>query len=65
MANITVKMKDGTIRNFREEGRPGGSFSNKVRYEGSMVIIVDEWYKETAIPVEDVAEVVKESPERW
>ena len=59
MANITVKMKDGTVRKFPHEGRAGGSYSKTVRYEGEMVIITDEWFKQTAIPVADVEEVVE------
>jgi hypothetical protein len=61
MASITITMKDGTIRSFPHEGRAGGSYTKSVRYEGGFVIVTDEWYKETAIPAEDVREVVKTS----
>lgn len=64
MASITIKMKDGTKREFPHEGRPGGSYTKKVTYEGAMVVIEDEYYKRIAIPVADVAEVI-ETPNRW
>jgi hypothetical protein len=57
MANITIKMKDGTIKKFPHEGRAGGSYTKSIRYEGAFVIITDEWYRQTAIPAADVAEV--------
>lgn len=64
MSNITVKMKDGTIRKFEHEGRPGGSYTKTLKLEGGFVIITDEWYKRVAIPAIDVAEVIEE-PTRW
>jgi hypothetical protein len=64
MADITVKMKDGTVRNFEHRGRAGGSYTKTVKYEGAFVIIEDEYYQRTAIPAADVAEVI-ESPHRW
>lgn len=57
MANITVKMKDGTEKKFLHEGRAGGSYTKHIRYEGGFAIITDEWYNETAIPQADIAEV--------
>ena len=63
MSNIIVKMKDGTVRHFAHEGRAGGSYTKSVKYEGAFAIIEDEWGKRTAIPAEDIAEVV-EQPHR-
>lgn len=57
MANITIKMKDGTVRDFPHERRPGGSYSKSVRYEPGFVVVTDEYYNETAIPAADVEEV--------
>jgi hypothetical protein len=65
MANITVKMKNGTIKRFPHEGRAGGSYTKRVKYEGSFAIIIDEWEGETAIPVADIEEVIVERPCRW
>lgn len=63
MANIILKMKDGTERKFMHEGRSGGSYTKTVKYEGAFVVITDEFYCKTAIPADDVAEV-REIPHR-
>lgn len=65
MAAITVKMRDGSVREFKDQSRPGGSYSNRVKYEGAFAVITDEWSKRTAIPVELIAEVVEEPTRRW
>lgn len=59
MASITVKMKDGTVREFKHEGRPGGSYSKSAKAEGAFIVITDEWSMKTYIPAEDIAEVVE------
>jgi hypothetical protein len=59
MANIRIEMKDGSIKRFDHEGRAGGSYTKSIRYEGAFAIITDEYYKETAIPVSDIKEIVK------
>lgn len=64
MANITIKMKDGTVKDFPHVGRAGGSYTKSIRYEGAFAIVTDEWYNETAIPVEDIAEV-NTRPDRY
>lgn len=63
MSSIQIKMKDGTVRNFPNEGRAGGSYTKSVSYEGVFVIITDEWGKRNALPASDVAEVI-ETPDR-
>ena len=62
--NITVKMKDGTEKKFMHEGRPGGSYTKTIKYNGAFVVIRDEYDRETAIPAADIEEVVTE-PTRW
>ncbi len=57
MANITVDMKDGTVRKFLHRGRAGGSYTKSLRYESAFAVIVDEWHKETAIPIADIAQI--------
>lgn len=64
MASIKIVFKDGKVRDFPHEGRGGGSYTKRVRYEGLMVIITDEWGKETAFPVDSV-EMVEVTPERY
>lgn len=61
--NITVKMKNGIIRQFKHEGRPGGSYTKSIRYEPGFVVIKDEWDNETIIPSEQIAEI-KTEPSR-
>lgn len=62
--NITVKMKDGTVKKFFHEGRAGGSYTKSIRYEPGFVVIKDEWESETAISSEDIQEIITESHRR-
>jgi hypothetical protein len=64
MSNITVKMKDGTIREFQHVGRAGGSYTKSLKLENGFAVIEDEYYNRTVIPAEDIAEI-KETPTRW
>jgi hypothetical protein len=65
MPDITIKFKDGTERKFEDRGRPGGSWSNSVKYEGAFVIVKDCWGKTNAFPAADVVEVEKEGERGW
>lgn len=65
MANITIIMKDGTVKTFKHEGRAGGSYTKTVRYEGAFVIVRDEWDTETAVLAADVAEIRVEPHRGW
>lgn len=62
--NVTIQLRDGTVRAFPHEGRAGGSYTKTIRYEGSFAIVTDEWGRETAIPMELIAEV-RATPDRW
>jgi hypothetical protein len=64
MANIKVYLRDGTIQEFKHEGRPGGSYTKTVKYEGGFVIITDEWRKRTCFPA-DLVLRVEDEPTRW
>lgn len=64
MASITIIMRDGTKKEFKHADRPGGSYTKSVRYEGNMVIITDEYYRETAIPMDLIAEVKTDTDNR-
>ena len=57
MTSISVRMKDGTVREFPHRGRAGGSYTKRVRYEAAFVVVIDEYGQETAFPAADVAEV--------
>ena len=63
MSNVKITMKDGTIHDFRHEGRAGGSYTKTVKYEGGFVIVTDEWDKKTAFPSDQVSQV-NEEPQR-
>ncbi len=64
MSDITIKMKDGSVRAFKHEGRPGGSYTKCLRYEGAFAIVKDEWGTEIAIPAADIAEIENRET-RW
>jgi hypothetical protein len=57
MANIIVSMKDGTVKEYLHKGRPGGSYTKTIRYEGEFAIIKDEYGGEIAIPAKDIKEI--------
>ena len=59
MPDIEIKMKDGTVRQFLHEGRPGGRFTKTLRLECGFVVIEDEYFRRTIIPAADVAEIVE------
>jgi hypothetical protein len=61
MPSITVKMKDGTRREFPHKGRAGGSWTKTLRYEIGFVVITDEYGNETAIPSADIEEIITHS----
>lgn len=62
--DITITMKDGTKRIFKDEPRAGGSYHKSIRYEGAFAIVKDEYYRETAIPVSDIAEIATDPHDR-
>ena len=64
MPSITITMKDGTKREFPHRGRPGGSWTKRLTFEGAFAIITDEYEARTAIPAADIAEIT-ETPNRW
>ena len=65
MRSIIVKMKNGTEKRFDHKGRPGGSFSIRLKYEGAFAIIIDEYENQTVIPAQDILEIKTESFSRF
>jgi len=63
MAHCTIKFKDGTERRFEDRGAPGGSYNQRIKYEGVFVIVIDAYDNTYAFPSADVAEV-QTQPER-
>ena len=57
MRSIRITMKDKTVREFRERGRCGGSYTITMRSEPDFLVITDEWGSQTWIPSADIAEV--------
>lgn len=64
MPSVTIKFKDGTERRLEEGHRAGGSYTQKVRYEGCFVVVEDVYGGEIAFPSEAIAEVVTDAPPR-
>lgn len=60
MSSITFHMKDGTTKSFPHVGRPGGSYTKRLSFEGAFAVVTDEYGKRTAIPAADIAEVIEE-----
>jgi len=57
MANIVIKFKDGTEAVFKHEGRPGGSYTKTLRYEGNFAVVRDEYDREYSFPSETIKEI--------
>lgn len=57
MKNITITMRDGSKKEHKHTGRPGGSYSKSLRYEIGFVVVIDEYGNETAYPSQDVERV--------
>ena len=64
MISIVIEFKDGTKREFPHEGRVGGSYTKRIRYEGAFVIVEDEWHKTFSFPAIDIKEVRTDAHER-
>lgn len=64
MSNITIKFKDGSVREFKHEGRPGGSYTKNLKYEGAFAVVIDEYDNRVAFPASDITEI-SERPVRW
>lgn len=67
MSSITIKMKDGSVKDFPETSRAGGSYCTSIKYESGFAIVTDAWGKQTAVPAESIDEVVVEpnTSGRW
>lgn len=63
--DVTVTMKDGTVREFKHRPRAGGSYDLAVKYEGAFVVIVNEYGDQTAIPAADIDQVETFATCRW
>lgn len=64
MSNIVVKMKDGSTKEFKHQGRAGGSYTKTLKIEGACAVIENEYYEKVYIPLDSVEEI-RETPTRW
>lgn len=64
MPSIKIKFKDGSVMDFPHKGRPGGSYTKTIRYEGVFAIVKDEYGTETSFPSDRIAEITS-IPERY
>lgn len=55
MRSITINLKDGSVRKFLHEGRPGGSYTKRLKFEEGFLIVVDEWGNETGFPTSEIS----------
>jgi hypothetical protein len=54
---ISVTYTDGSKEEFPHKERPGGSWTNSIRYEGGFAIIKDSWGNEVAIPQSSIMRI--------
>ncbi len=57
MRDIRIEFMDGTVKEFKHEGRAGGTYTKSVTYAGEFVVVMDEWGATTAFPSAVVREV--------
>lgn len=58
MRNITIYLRDGSKQEFVHKPRAGGSWTLEVDYRPGVVVVIDEWQKEEAFPIDLVSRVV-------
>lgn len=54
---ITLRFKDGSTKEFRHKGRPGGSYTVKLRLADGWAVVTDEWGNKTCYPADEVASI--------
>jgi len=54
---ITITLRDNTKHTFKHRGRPGGSYTINLSFEGSFAIVTDEYGKRTAFPESLIANI--------
>jgi len=64
MSDIKVIYIDGTEETFKDNGAPGGSYSNTIKHEGGFAVITDPFGNTTSIPSERINRVIHASDRR-
>lgn len=65
MSSIKLIFKDGTEQIFKHEGRPGGSYTKRLKLENGFAIIEDEWCNKYIFPSQDIKEIIEEPIRSW
>lgn len=63
MSNIVIELNDGTVEDFPETSRAGGSYCTSIRYEKGFAIITDAYDRETVFPESRIIKI-KVTPSR-
>ena len=61
MADIYVKMKDGSTKRFEHKGHPA-DWTNVIQYKGAFAVITDAVGNKTAIPASNISEIKVVNP---
>ena len=64
MQLIRIQMKNGEVHEFHHKGRPGGSYTVHLRYEGAFAVVEDEYRRTTSFPAADI-ERITTTPKEW
>lgn len=62
---IKIRMKDETVREFRHQGRAGGSYTVRLTFEGAFAVVTDEWGKRICIPSSDILDIQDDPGRRY
>lgn len=65
MASYTVKMRDGSEREFPETSAPGGSYHTSLKMDGAFAVFQDAYGAQVIIPESLIAEISKRPERRW
>lgn len=60
---ITIEFNDGEKREWRHQGRAGGSYTIRLSFEGEFAIVTDEWGKREIFPGASIR-AIAETPAR-
>ena len=63
--NIKIIFKDGTEREFKHEGRAGGSYTKTLKIEGAFAIVCDEYGVRNTFPAVDIKEIIERPNRSW
>lgn len=64
MPNITIRLKNGETKKHVERGRPGGSYTNRLTFDGAFAIVTDEYGNQTCYPAADIEVIDSQSNDR-